>query len=46
MTSTPEMLIKKRINFLCFFDFKQMFLKPSFKDPFGLMDLLIILSKR
>ena len=23
MTSTPEMLIKKRINFLCFLDFKQ-----------------------
>ena len=23
MTSSPEMLIKKRINFLCFFDYKQ-----------------------
>ena len=40
MTSTPEMLIKKRINFLCFFDFKQMFLKPCFKGPFGLSNIL------
>ena len=27
MTSSQEILIKKRINFLCFLDFKQMFLK-------------------
>ena len=40
MTSTPEMLIKKRIDFLCFFDFKQMFLKPCFKGPFGLSNIL------
>ena len=40
MTSIPEMLIKKRINFLCFFDFKQMFLKPCFKGSFGLSNIL------
>ena len=34
------MLIKKRINFLCFFDFKQIFLKPCFKGPFGLSNIL------
>ena len=41
MTSFPEMLIKKHINFLCFFFyFKQMFLKPCFKGPFGLSNIL------
>ena len=41
MTSTPQMLIKKRIYFLSFFfDFKQMFLKPCFKGPFGLSNIL------
>ena len=40
MTSSPEMFIKKIINFLRGFHFPKLFTKPSFERPFGLSNIL------
>ena len=41
MTGSPEMFIKKSISCLCFLlILNKMFLKPSFKGPFGQSNIL------
>ena len=40
MTSSPEMSVKKSINFHRGFHFPKMFSKPSFKGAFGLSNIL------